>query len=704
MFKNFKLGVKITGGFAVVLILLIMVSYVGYSGLQDVKKSVTNALAFNRLMEDLLKARIQVLNFMQSKDNKAAKESIEGITGVVSEAKDAKENLVSNENIGKANSAITRIDEYLSVLNSYIGAVNKETELLGDMTAVAASGVSKIETILSDQKYREVSDKLHQVYEGIYELRIDMLYYDKTNGDRTWKDKIDALVPGILDLIKDIRSSSVSSSAAFDDMRNSVAGYYDAINKYSSNKQNLIEEKNKMIDSGLKADELFSSLVTDLKDESGDVMVSAVKFIILWAIIAAIIAVLASYFITRSITVPISVGVDVAEKMSRGILMDDIKVEGKDETAQLLGAMQKMVKSLKGTVEVAEMMAGGDLNVRVNLLSDQDVLGLSLNSMIEKLNNVVMEIKSAVDNVTAGSQELSSSSEEMSQGATEQASAAEEASSSMEEMAANIKQNSDNAQQTEKISKKAAEDAQKSGEAVTETVNAMKKIAEKISIIEEIARQTDLLALNAAIEAARAGEHGKGFAVVASEVRKLAERSQIAAGEISSLSGNSVDIAEKAGEMLNNMVPDIQKTAELVLEIAAASNEQTTGADQINMALQQLDQVIQRNASASEEMASTAEELSSQAAQLQSTISFFSIENNKEKTIRHRDYGERVPRKSIHTGSVKINGKGVSTGNMHGEMNRGDRTSEGSTGKGIDLDLGQEGFGRDILDDEFKIY
>ena len=192
-------------------------------------------------------------------------------------------------------------------------------------------------------------------------------------------------------------------------------------------------------------------------------------------------------------------------------------------------------------------------------------------------------------------------------------------------MAANIKQNADNALQTEKIALKSAEDAKEGGQAVSQTVGAMKEIAGKINIIEEIARQTDLLALNAAIEAARAGEHGKGFAVVASEVRKLAERSQSAAGEISRLSGSSVEVAERAGEMLNQIVPDIQKTAELVQEISAASNEQNTGAEQVNKAIQQLDQVIQQNASVSEEMAAGSEELASQADQLQSLVAFFKV-------------------------------------------------------------------------------
>ncbi len=281
-------------------------------------------------------------------------------------------------------------------------------------------------------------------------------------------------------------------------------------------------------------------------------------------------------------------------------------------------------------VAFARAIAGGDLTADLDVSQKDEVgmLGDALRQMLGKLREVIGDVAAASSNVASGSQELSSTSQQMSQGATEQASSIEEVTSSMEQMAANIRQNADNAQQTEKIALKSATDARDGGQAVTETVDAMKEIADKISIIEEIARQTNLLALNAAIEAARAGEHGKGFAVVASEVRKLAERSQKAAAEISDLSKSSVEVAERAGEMLQRIVPDIQKTAELVQEITAASNEQNAGAEQINQAIQQLDQVIQQNASASEEMASTAEELSSQAEHLQASVSFFRVDRN----------------------------------------------------------------------------
>lgn len=276
---------------------------------------------------------------------------------------------------------------------------------------------------------------------------------------------------------------------------------------------------------------------------------------------------------------------------------------------------------------VVRQVAAGDLTHTLKAESGDEIgmLSQSIGSMVEKLKAVVEDVKTAATGVASGSQVISASSEQMTQGATEQAASAEQASSSIEEMNATIRQNADNAIQTESIAVKSASDALESGKAVSEAVNAMKDIASKISIIEEIARQTNLLALNAAIEAARAGEHGRGFAVVAAEVRKLAERSQVSAADISKLSTSTMDVAEKAGQMLARLVPDIQKTSRLVQEISASSREQASGADQINGAIQQLNQVIQHNAGSAEEMASMAQELASQADQLSQAITFFRI-------------------------------------------------------------------------------
>jgi len=322
---------------------------------------------------------------------------------------------------------------------------------------------------------------------------------------------------------------------------------------------------------------------------------------------------------------PLNVAAEYVERISKGDIPPLITDDYQGEYNTIKNNLNILIEAMTTITRAAQEISGGNLQVEIRERSDKDELMRALASMVRRLSEVVTEVKLAADKVAEGSQELSSNAGSLSQGASEQAAAAEEASASMEQMTANIRQNADNASQTERMAVKSANDAQEGGKAVDQTVLAMKEIASKINFVGEIARQTNLLALNAAIEAARAGEHGKGFAVVASEVRKLAERSQVAAQEISKLSVSSVDVAERAGELLQHIVPDIQKTAALVQEISASSREQDTGAGQINNAIQQLDQVIQQNAAAAEEMSSTAEELSGQAEQLQSSISFFTV-------------------------------------------------------------------------------
>jgi methyl-accepting chemotaxis protein len=314
----------------------------------------------------------------------------------------------------------------------------------------------------------------------------------------------------------------------------------------------------------------------------------------------------------------------------------------------------------------------------------------------------VVDVQEAAERVATSSNELSTSAQSLAQGATEQASSVEEISSSMAEMSSAVKQNADNAQQTAAISNKSSQDGENGGRAVADTVKAMKSIAEKIGIIEEIARQTNMLALNAAIEAACAGEHGKGFAVVAAEVRKLAERSQTAAKEISSVSISSVEIAERAGKLLGDIVPGIQKTSSLVQEINSSCNEQAQGVEQVTTAIQQLDQVIQQSSASTEEMSTASEMLSDQAEQLLSAASYFHIDGERGRGQQRASAGGNG--RSAHAGS---NGHAAAGGNGRAPVAQQHRATQPArptvsnafkqrplakprTGNGLKLSMGDE--------------
>jgi methyl-accepting chemotaxis protein len=330
-----------------------------------------------------------------------------------------------------------------------------------------------------------------------------------------------------------------------------------------------------------------------------------------------------SIVITRSITRPLLRAVEVAEAVALGDT--DVRVESssRDEAGQLLAAMGRMVDSTREIATAAARIAEGDLTVTVIPRSEKDSMGGALALMVERLARVIGDVQTGSASLTTAAAQVSATSQALSQGTTEQAASVEETTASLEQMSASIGQNSENSQHLLKLSTEAARVAADSATAVGRTLTAMKDIAEKISIVDEIAYQTNLLALNAAIEAARAGEHGKGFAVVATEVRKLAERSQGAAKEISVLATSSVKVAEHSGQLLNELAPNVQKGADVVQELSAASAEQAQGVNQVSRAMTQVDQVTQQSASAAEELSATAEELSAQAESLQQLIGYF---------------------------------------------------------------------------------
>jgi methyl-accepting chemotaxis protein len=347
-----------------------------------------------------------------------------------------------------------------------------------------------------------------------------------------------------------------------------------------------------------------------LYDNSRTLMLSAIA-------IAVLLGSALGFFLSRGVTRPLATAVAAANRLAEGDLTMKIVSTSNDETGQVLQAMQKM---------------------------------------IAKLAQVVNEVNSGAEALASASEEVSATAQSLSQAASEQAAGVEQTSASIEEMSASISQNTENARVTDGMASKAAQEAAEGGEAVKSTVAAMKQIARKIGIIDDIAYQTNLLALNAAIEAARAGEHGKGFAVVAAEVRKLAERSQIAAQEIGEVATSSVELAERAGKLLDEIVPNIRKTSDLVQEIAAASSEQSSGVGQINSAVVQLSQTTQQNAASSEELAATSEEMSSQAEQLQQAMAFFKLESTR-RTIVGRAEGGSAKKPALR----KVSGHGLTS-------------------------------------------
>ncbi|PKU25039.1 methyl-accepting chemotaxis protein [Telmatospirillum siberiense] len=481
------------------------------------------------------------------------------------------------------------------------------TTQIGQMHVVIRNGIMASDDASTEAALKPlpaVIDRIHGLQESIRarltvdeDIRAWAVFLDKY---RTWEKLADEVV------VQARRNTEIKALAL------SIGEVRAAATKLAQSAEELVSAAQKqMAADKQQAEQTYASIRT--------LMFAAV-------ILSLVIGIGAGAYIAVSVARGLGKTVALANAVAVGDLSQDVQISSNDEIRDLVTALNNMTATLRNSANIASEIAQGNLTVKTSRLSDKDTFGIALETMLERLRSVVIDASSAANNVAAGSQELSAGSEQLSQGATEQAAATEQASASIEEMAANIKQNAENATQTEKIARQSSADAQSSGEAVNRAVDAMQTIAQKIGIVQEIARQTDLLALNAAVEAARAGEHGRGFAVVASEVRKLAERSQGAATEISTLSVETSKIALEAGQMLARLVPDIKKTAELVEEISAACREQDIGAEQINQAISQLDKVTQQNAGASEEMASTSEELSALAEQLQDTIGYFRLD------------------------------------------------------------------------------
>ncbi len=570
-----------------------------------IQEKLSKADDANRLVKFILEAKALRISMMQADDAETLSRWKDMNRKILDLNEDLRSRFKSEKNIRQAEVVLKRYREYESGFLRYLQTRNeydKET-----LTKAAQASVQAILTIRSDQKAQLakvqadaklfLNDKLAKADDANRMIKwfLEARKSEKEviiSGEQKYHDLAGEGIEKILALANDLKSrfKLEHNVRQIDVGVNAIHAYHKAFTNYVG----LMKQQEAASQVMVKAAREVRKVCEDVsagqkaKMERERRMADRVIFGVVFLAILSAIAV--ALWISLNIRNALAKAADITQSLANGDLTQVIETDTRDEIGQLLLAMR---------------------------------------ATVEKLRNIIAEVKSATINVASSSQDVSATSEEISQSVSEQAATAEEVSSTMEQMAANIRQNADNADETERIAIKSAEDAVSAGAAVSDTLKAMKTITEKIAIIEEIARQTDLLALNAAVEAARAGENGRGFAVVASEVRKLSERTQVSANEIRKVSGSSVAVAERAGGMLDQVVPDIRKTAALVQEISAASAEQNTGAEQISKSVQQLNGVIQQNASASEEMAAMSEELASQADQIRDAIAFFKVDSGE---------------------------------------------------------------------------
>jgi methyl-accepting chemotaxis protein len=699
--KDLKVAKKLYVGFGIVLMLALAIGYVGYNGLNTVAENTANlddADLMNAYVKDAATLRQK---FFAERDAGLLSDVKEVIQTIRSKSRETQARLQDPAAVKLIDECNNYLDEYESGWEEVAqGQLDIEAAIV-KMDEAAATSSNAVDALVASQKKALASELSSSVGTSALKERVTKLnnsqdlvnyvasarinYRDfrRTEDDRyaqNLNEAIDALVKRAEET-RDMMSRQID----IDELTNIIA----AAEKYRQNFNDVVDLKHKAAQDAQqlaavagKVVENFTELRQGQNEKRQAAQASAITLAVAFVIGAILIGVFVAFFIARGISRPVSEMARAAEEIAVGDINQNIELQSRDEIGTLAASFRQLIDYMKELSGHAEAIADNDLTITVQPKSDRDTLGHAFRTMVHNLSGIIRQLTENATQLVSAATEISSSSEQMSKGAQDQAGQVNQVSTAIEEMTATILQSSKNAGEAKETAEGASGTATSGGQVVNDTIQGMQRIAgvvresaesigklaksadqigEIIGVIDDIADQTNLLALNAAIEAARAGEQGRGFAVVADEVRKLAERTGKATGEITDMikgiqteTNDAVgsmetgiqevdkgrELADQAGNSLTEIVNMSQRVMDMIQQIATASEEQSTAAEQISKNIEHISSVTKESASGAEQSAAAAEELSRQADGLQAMVARFRINNDggsQETTSEHKE-------------------------------------------------------------------